>query len=46
MEVLTKLGPAVQAGDGKFGATLTHDAVVNGLQDRAVITAEAKLLVG
>ena len=45
VEVSTKLGPAVPAGDGELGAT-SHNAVVDGLQDRAVITAEAKLPVG
>jgi hypothetical protein len=44
-EVPTEGGPAVPTGNGKLGSA-SHDAVVNGLQDRAVITAEAKLAVG
>ena len=44
-EVAAKVGPVVPAGNGKLGAA-SHDAVVNGLQDSAVITVEAKLVVG
>jgi len=44
-EVAAKVGPVVPTGNGKLGAA-SHDAVVNGLQDSAVITAEAKLAVG
>jgi hypothetical protein len=42
VEVTAKCGPA---GNGEGGAA-SHDAVVNGVQDRDVITAEPKLGVG
>jgi hypothetical protein len=45
VEVTAKCGPVVPAGNGEGGAA-SHDAVVNGVQDRDVITAEPKLGVG
>jgi len=44
-EVVAKDGPVVPAGDGELGST-SHHAGIDGLQDSAIVTAEAKLLVG
>jgi hypothetical protein len=45
VEVTAKRGPVVPTTDGEAGAA-SHDAVVNGVEDRDVITAELKLGVG
>ena len=45
VEVSTKVGPGIPASNGELGSA-SHDAVVDGLQDSAVITAEPKLVVG
>ena len=45
VEVSAKLGPGIPASNGELGLA-SHNAIVDGLQDSAVITAEPKLVVG